>query len=145
MKYLKVVFVVASLVVSAFAVDGITMQDFKEPKPGVEDINRSNQIYAMCLEDYPTANTSDILMVIVKQKILVPEANFESLLKPLKAIIRKTDDNKVRKYAVIAYLSISTDYQLNIDKDQLYNKDAEDFFSFINFQLPKELVVMDNF
>ncbi|MFP4548788.1 MAG: hypothetical protein ACLFQM_11710 [Fidelibacterota bacterium] len=145
MKNLKVVFVVASLIVSLFAVEGITLRDFKEPKPSVEDINHSNHIYAMCLEDYPTANTADILMIIVKQKILVPEANFESLLKPLKDIITKTDDRQVRKFAMIAYLSISTDYQLNIDKDQLYNKDVEEFFSFINFQLPKELVVMDNF
>ncbi len=141
MKKLEIVFVLFILISTSFARD-LNMTDFRQPKPDVSDVTQSNHIYALCLADMGNANNPAILMNIVKQKILVPEADFNCLLNPLKKIVANCKDSDLVKYAATTYVVLSKDCELNIDKDQLYNNDVEQFFAFINYQLPKELVVI---
>lgn len=129
MRYLKV-FVVVIFVVSTLAADGITMEDFKDPKPKLEDINHSNEIYSKCLEDCAAANTSHILMVIVKQKLLFPEADYSCLVGPIKKLIQSADDRNVQAFATITYQFLTNQKYTKLTADQLYSQDVAGFFEF---------------
>ncbi len=142
MKNLNIVFVTFILVSTSFARD-LNMSDFRQPKPDVSDVTQSNRIYSLCLEEIDNNNNPAILMNIVKQKILLPEADFSALHKPLKNIILKSQNANLVKYAATTYVILTKECEIKIDKDQLYNNNVDLFFTFINYQLPKELVVID--
>ncbi len=129
MKYLKL-FVVVVFVVSTLVADGITMDDFKDPKPNLEDINRSNEIYAKCLEDCAAANTSHILMVIVKQKMLFPRADYSCLVGPIEKLIQSADNRYLQAFATITYQFLTNQKYTKITADQLYSQDVAGFFEF---------------
>lgn len=140
MKVLKV-FVMMIFVLGTLSARNITMNDFAEPKPTAEDISKSNMIYAMCLEDYKHCSAESIMMVVIKQKILFPQSDYACLIKPLKNIARKAEDEKLRTFAATALLLITENSGLTIDKDMLYNHDTDDFFGFVNGQIGKTILV----
>ncbi|MBN2281807.1 MAG: hypothetical protein JXQ65_14590 [Candidatus Marinimicrobia bacterium] len=142
MKCLKI-FITLSLVFTLLSAKNSTVDRTDCPKPTIAEIERINHLYADCLRDFENNPCENILMNIVRQKVLVPESNYDCLKKPLKTIMLKSKDQLLKDYAMVTYIVILTETPLHIGKDQLYVKDPGEFFGFVNTQLPKNLTIND--
>lgn len=142
MKFSKVSFFICLLFAVPLLSENITAEDLGSVDKSIQSINNVNKVYAKCLDDYKNHNCDAIFMVVLKEKILYPEAKYGCLIKPLKKIIEKSDSEILRNNASTALVLISNDIELTMTKSELYNLDAGEFFEFINEQLPENLVLM---
>jgi len=137
MKCLKL-FAVLIVVFSLVSAKDLDLKKYRNVN--VKDINLANQIYAQCLENWEEHCCDAIIMVIIKEKVIFPDADYKCLVQPMKKIIMESDNAKLKNNALTALLIISKDITVNIDEAQLYNFDVPEFFTYINYQLPKSLV-----
>ena len=141
MKLLKVLVVMSLVFSTSVFAKNITAKDLGKANISVQDVNSANKVYASCLSDYDNHCCDAIIMVVMKQKMLYPTADYDCLVKPLKRIIAKSDNEKLINNAITALIVISKDFELNLTEKQLYNFNVNEFFNFVNYQLPKNLVL----
>ncbi|MBN2279688.1 MAG: hypothetical protein JXQ65_03825 [Candidatus Marinimicrobia bacterium] len=140
MKTLKLFAILTLIATSLLTAKNITMDDFTGNKPTAESINQANGLYARCLDNWRGHRADTIMMILIKQKILFPQCDYEMLLKPLEKIGKQTDDPKLKAYAVTTYLVLVSDLGITIDLDYLYNQNTDEFFAFVHRQMPKMMV-----
>jgi len=142
MKSLKVFAVVVFVLTTVLMAKNITMDNFVSKMDDSETITKSNELYASYLSECNCKVTDVILMNVVKQKILYPESNFESLVNPLQKIAKDSNNDELVRYARTAYFLISTNVEITIDLEHLYTQNVEEFFNFVDNQVPENLAIL---
>ena len=145
MKSLKVLALAILVMVTVATAKNITMDDFVEPKTCNKSIAEANEIYVKCLENYKNESAENIIMVVLKHKILFPECNYDIFLKPLEQIALETEDANLKSFAITAYFLLVSNVELTIDLDNLYNQNTTEFFVFVQEQMPKMMVASANY
>jgi len=144
MKSLKVLTVVVLVMTTVLMAKNITMDDFIGSKPCDESITQANEIYANCLDNWENECAEELMMIVVKHKILYPQCDYEMLLKPLEKVANEAKDEMLKSYATTTYLLLVSNVELTIDLDNLYNQDTASFFNFVQGQMPKMMVIAAN-
>ena len=141
LKSLVIVAICSFLSVQSISAKNITVNDLNDPKLTNEDINRINVIYASLLKENKIDYSDALMMNIIKQRILYPNSDYKCLLKPLKEIAQNCLNERLKNLATNTYVILLSEMEMVIDKENLYNQNVDEFFTYINNQMPKMLAI----